>query len=94
LSKVSHSNGLAFWGFAMGKDDGQPFLVGKEDQHHHHHHIISAENKQSLTYSLFAWNLFHGSTAKLILLCWFCPANLQGDFHHWFHNFEDLLSFF
>jgi hypothetical protein len=26
-----------------------------------------------------------------ILLCWFCPANLQGIFHHWFHNFEDLL---
>jgi hypothetical protein len=46
----------------MGKDDRQAFLVEKED--HHHHHIISAENKQSLTYSLFAWNLFHGSTAK------------------------------
>jgi hypothetical protein len=79
----------------MGKDDRQAFLVGKEDHHHHHqhHHIISAENKQSLTNSLFAWNLFHGSTAKF-WLCWFCPANLQGIFHHWFHHFEDLLSFF
>jgi hypothetical protein len=80
------------WGKMMGKPSWWRKKDHHHHQHHHHHYIISAENKQSLTSSLICMEFVSWADCK-ILLCWFCPANLQGIFHHWFHNFEDLLFF-